>query len=40
MPEEYDLLIMCYKSDQIPEAEWQELVKDEELKNKYFESIR
>jgi hypothetical protein len=33
---EYDLLIACYKSGQIPESTWQEHLKDEGLRKYYY----
>jgi len=36
----YDLLIICYKSGQIPEDEWQEILKDEVFYCYYQKQIR
>jgi hypothetical protein len=37
--EEYDLLIACYKSGQIPENVWQEHLQDEGLRKYYYSQI-
>lgn len=40
MEHEYDLLVACYKSGQIPESAWQEHLLDEDFKKYYYAQIK